>query len=267
MPLLAALAAACDPVGTAASGRPTIARETDRFAAQGWTGANARLADAAARGDADGVARAVADGADPNARAASGMPILMTAAMAGSEAGFAALLDAGADPNARFPYDRTKPEETGHVAELMVAEDRLPYLAMLLEAGADPNAKAGGNEPLIWHAALNRGWPALRMLVEAGADVDAFNHDAYGDTVLRFYAAGAFDKALWLLERGARPDHPLRQATRPELIGTYPVLEDIFHYPVNATAFPELAEAQAKAQRFVLAEGYDKPPIPKRHSR
>ena len=226
-----------------------------------WSGANADLARAAARGDRAGMERALAKGADANAVSKRGMPMVLWPVQARSVEGFEALLDEGARPDAPFGDDG------GIAGEMLFGLGDPAYLDLALTRGLSPDAIGSDGEPLVWKAYYADDWEGLKRLVEAGGDPDAPKRGMTGDTVLAVYAAGAFDRAVWLLEQGARADWRIETAPpgMGHRVGAQPILEDIFWKPTDAEAFPDLAAAQKRAQQIVSARGHRAPPRPKRH--
>ena len=226
-----------------------------------WTGANAQLAKAAARGDASGIRDAIRAGADVNAVSAEGMPMILWPALGGSLEGFAALLDAGANAEAAFDGDAI-------ATEMLVRLEDQRFLGEALARGADPNAVGSNTEPLIWKAHFADRWDAIQTLIESGADVDAFNHGEHGATLLANYSRGAYDKAIWLMKRGANPTWRIQTAPPgyEDRVGAMPILENIYYYEVDAEAFPEIARAQREAQELARDKGYPVPPRPKRYA-
>jgi N-acyl-D-amino-acid deacylase len=103
-------------------------------------------------------------GADPNAKDASGTPVLMTAVVYGDAELVRFLLDHGADPNAKNP--------PGATALLWAAGD--PAKASLLIAhGADVNVQSAlGRTPLLSAAAQDGAGPVVAKLLEKGANVN-----------------------------------------------------------------------------------------------
>jgi ankyrin repeat protein len=164
----------------------------------------AAVADAAKRGDRDGVRAALARKADVNApqidgttalhwaverddldmmdvliRAGArvtaatreGVTPLQLAAMNGNAAMIDRLLKAGADPNATLT-------PMGDTALMMAARTgKTDAIRVLVESGASVNIaeKWGGTTPLMW--AVSEGHAdAVRRLLEAGAEVNARSH-------------------------------------------------------------------------------------------
>ena len=173
------------------------------------TDADQRLLAAATVGDASAIARALADGADPDARDADGTPATMLATRGGHVEALRALLEAEADVDAQ---DATLDNPTLYAGR----EGLLDILRAVAEAGADPTItnRFGGvalirssrrghvavvryllNETDIDVDHVNRlGWTALleaillsdggprhqaivELLIENGADVDLADDD------------------------------------------------------------------------------------------
>jgi ankyrin repeat protein len=167
-------------------------------------GAGTEVADAAMRGDHDGVRRALARKADVNVaqidgstalhwaverndveladlliRAGAkvgvatreGVRPLQLAALNGSARMIDRLLKAGAEANAPLT-------PAGDTALMMAARTgAVDAVRVLIEAGADRNAKEtwGGTTPLMW--AVSEGHAAAaKLLIDAGADVNARSH-------------------------------------------------------------------------------------------
>jgi uncharacterized protein len=213
------------------------------------------LAEAAAKGDRGTIKRLIAAGANPNFRSAKGMPLLLWPMHKQNPDGFAALLESGA--NANQTDHRGSP-----VATFAAKNPDTRYLDALLRAGANPNARNTDREPLTFVAAMEGNWEHVMLLIERGAEIDAFNHENYGDTLLAFYAYGQFERAFWLLERGADPTFKIKDALAKNRIGAQPILELIFHYKIDAKAFPKGVAAQKKCQEFVIAKGIQPVPEP-----
>jgi ankyrin repeat protein len=168
-----------------------------------------RLLAAAADGDAEGIRRAVAAGADPDTRDSAGTPALMLATRARSADAVRVLIEAEADIDAQ-DAERSNP------FLFAGAEGLLDILTLANEAGADPAVtNRYGGVALIpacerGHVEIVRylvnesdvdvdhvndlGWTALleaillsdgglrhqeivRLLIDAGADVDLADGD------------------------------------------------------------------------------------------
>ena len=93
----------------------------------------AALADAAAAGDEAAIGRAMAKGADPNAKGTAGItPLLYVLAETRNKNGIRGLLRRGADPNYISP--------NGISPMLAVAQGKDPeLLSIFLEGGGNPN--------------------------------------------------------------------------------------------------------------------------------
>ena len=226
-----------------------------------FSGGLAELARAAARGDRERVAELVdSQKLDPNALSDEGMPLLLWPVHQRSAAGFRALLASGADPNRRAGNGE-------HVMHYVVEGGSAEIVAAALKHGADPDAVNRDKEPLIHIARRVRKWDVIDVLLENGADIDAFEGGLHGNTVLSLATGfGDFEHAFYLLERGADPTFALKQAPRPERVGAQPILEDIFHRPVDPEAFPEVWTWQQKCQALLRERGINAPPKPRRYS-
>ncbi|MFC7655200.1 ankyrin repeat domain-containing protein [Pseudonocardia benzenivorans] len=160
--------------------------------------AAAALAEAAAAGDDARIRTLIADGADPNAQSARGLPLLQWAMLKQSRRGFEALLAAGADP--------TRGDSGGTTAVHLAAQADTPYwLETLLARGVSPDTPNTVTQatPLMAALMAARRENADR-LINAGAQLD--RADRQGDTAL--HVAALINDAghvLQLLEAGANP--------------------------------------------------------------
>jgi ankyrin repeat protein len=133
------------------------------------TDADQRLLAAAAVGDAAAIARALADGADPDARDADGTPATMLATRGGHVEALRALVEAEADVDAQ---DATLDNPMLYAGR----EGLLDILRAVTEAGADPTiTNRYGGVALI--PASERGHiEVVRYLLdETDIDVDHVN--------------------------------------------------------------------------------------------
>jgi uncharacterized protein len=133
------------------------------------TDADQRLLAAAAVGDAAAIARALADGADPDARDADGTPATMLATRGGQVEALRALVEAEADVDAQ---DATLDNPMLYAGR----EGLLDILRAVTEAGADPTiTNRYGGVALI--PASERGHiEVVRYLLdETDIDVDHVN--------------------------------------------------------------------------------------------
>lgn len=223
-----------------------------------FSGGLRKLAQAAGCGDAERVAELIKDKKlDPNALSEEGMPLLLWPVHQRNLEGFVALLENGADPNIR-------PSHGGIMMHYVVQGGSADMVRAALEHGADPNGINRDNEHLI-HIARRAGkWDVIEVLLDFGADIDAFDGELYGHTILSTTTGfGDFEHAYWLMERGADPTYELKQSSLPERIGAMPMLEDIFHRPIDAQAYPEASAWQQKCQALLRSRGIEAPPKPK----
>ena len=173
---------------------------------------DAPIAEAAMRGDTEGVRALIEGGADVDAALGDGMTALHWAAERGDANLAALLLAAGAEAESTTRLGAYRP------LHLAARGGHAPVLGALLEAGADAGAATatGGVTPL--HLASASGSAAsVALLVAHGADVDR-RETAWGQTALMFAAAeGRIEAIGALLDAGADPDlvaHVLHMPTR-----------------------------------------------------
>lgn len=226
------------------------------------------LAIAAATGDADAVRRLMQDeGVDADAiffGSDGGTPLLAWPIQRGNPDGLRAMLENGADPNVRKAY-RTRDRGTRYHPNAMVwaaGQDDQAYLDLLLDYGGDPDTRNANNEALLFHAFIKQNqWRNVQLLVERGADVDL--QASPGSTIVSKYAVrGGFMMTHWLLEHGADPaldysyDVPVRAPDSH-------AIEAIFWHPGN----PDDPAWQIACQRWLMARGFTRPPMPEHYRR
>lgn len=159
------------------------------------------------RGDAKLAARALENGANPNACNSDGTTALVMAVLHSDKETVHKLIDRGADVNARTGLGRTPLIAAASVP------GRWEMVKLLLEKGADPNLKggdapspapvvaAGGDTPLT-EAAKSYDTRSLEILLDHGAKVN--EADNVGNTPLLNAALNANPAAVKiLLARGA----------------------------------------------------------------
>lgn len=226
------------------------------------------LAAAAGSGDAAAVRRLMRDeGVDPDGvfwGRDSGTPMLAWPIYRGNPDGLRAMLENGADPNAFKTYE-TKDRGTRHHNNAMVwaAQQEDPvYLQILLDHGGDPDTRNANNEALLFHSLIRRNqWRNVQLLVERGADVNVLA--GMGGTIVGHYASsGEFSKVRWLLEHGADPrlDYAYGKPVRSP---DSHAIEGIFWHP----GAPEDPSWQIACQRWLLARGIARPPMPEHYRR
>lgn len=221
-----------------------------------FNGPDLELARAAGAGDAAGVTRSIREThANPNAISSGGLPVIAWPILQGSADGVQAMLENGANPNLSVPS-----AGTAMAWVTKAADSRM--LQAFLDHGGDVNAQNNDGEPLTRLASLAGHWDNVKLLIERGADVNAQAHGKPEGTLLGYYSAGQFDKALWLLEHGADPGYRIEQAAAPERVGAYPIVENIYWWPVQAGRFPELALSQQRCQDLLAKRGFSAPKEP-----
>ena len=157
----------------------------------------APVADAAMRGDLDGVRALLRDGMDVNAAQGDGMTALHWAAERGDVEMANVLVYGGALLEATT--------RLGAFTPLLVASraGRGGVVQTLLEAGADVHARTSTGETALHYAAGTGRDDAVRALLAHGAEVDAVE-DSKGQTPLMFAAAyNRADVVRTLVEHGA----------------------------------------------------------------
>jgi uncharacterized protein len=158
---------------------------------------DARVAEAAMRGDAEAVRKLLKDGADVNSAQGDGMTALHWAAMKDQVALAEMLLYAGANVKATTRMG-------GYTPLTMAAKNgNAALIAALLKGGADANtATSTGVTPLML-AAQSGHAAAVQTLIDGGADVNA-KEKVREETALMFAATyNRTDAMAVLLKRGA----------------------------------------------------------------
>lgn len=227
------------------------------------------LAVAAGSGDAAAVRRLMRDeGVDPDGvfwGRDGGTPMLAWPIYRGNPDGLRAMLENGADPNVAKPYPREAGRSHTNYSNAMVwaAQQKDPvYLQILLDHGGDPDTRNSNNEALLFHALIKRNqWRNVQLLVERGADVNVLA--GMGGTIVGHYASsGEFSKVRWLLEHGADPrlDYAYGKQVRSPDSHT---IEGIFWHPGD----PADPSWQIACQRWLLARGVARPPMPEQYRR
>lgn len=157
--------------------------------------ADAPVADAAMKGDKEGVRELLKSGADVNAAQGDGMTALHWAALKGDAELAQMLVYAGANVKATTRLGGYNP------LILAAREGHADVIAVLLAAGADPNAATtSGTTPLML-AASSGNARAVTMLIENGADVNA-KEKVMEQTPLMFAAAYNRTEAMQALIKG-----------------------------------------------------------------
>jgi ankyrin repeat protein len=163
--------------------------------------ASSPVADAAMRGDKDGVRALLKQGGDVNAAMSDGMTALHWAADHGDAELAGMLLYAGANPNAMTRIGEYTPL---HVAS---RDGNAAVIKLLLEKGADPTVKTTNSGVTPLHlAAASGNVEAVSALLEKKVDVNAKENE-WGQTPLIFAAAQNRSEVISLLiKHGANPN-------------------------------------------------------------
>lgn len=159
---------------------------------------SATVADAARRGDMEGLRALLATGADANAAPGDGMTALHWAAERGDDAMVTVLVSAGASVNARTRVGDYTP------LHLAARSGSGPAVTAILKAGAkvDVVTSTGAVQPLHL-AAASGSVAAVTVLIDHGAKVDV-RETEWGQTPLIFAAAANRPEVVRLLiARGA----------------------------------------------------------------
>ena len=181
----------------ASPGEPQGRPDTSTRSASQSRGATTDVADAARRGDREGVRAALARKADVNAPQIDGTTALHWAVERDDVEMTDVLLRAGARVTARTREGVT-PLQLASINGSAVLIDRL------LKAGADPNAAlTSAGDSALMMAARTGKTDAIRVLVEAGGNVNA--RETWGGTTALMWAVseGHADATRRLIEAGA----------------------------------------------------------------
>lgn len=232
------------------------------------------LAVAAELGDAAEVRRLMKEeGVNPDKHfSPEGMPLIAWPVFTKNPAGLKAMLENGADPNAAILHHAQETERFRgryeNNAMVWAAKQGDPiYLRHLLDHGGNPDTRNSNNETLVFQAFIwQNQWPNVQLLIERGANINEPHSGGISGPVVELYAtSGGFERVHWLLERGADPglEYHGDLVTPPFSSHTAsPTIRAIFWKPMKAGVGREW---QTKCQRWVLANGFSRPPIPKNY--
>lgn len=165
----------------------------------------ALLAAAACEGDAEGMDRALASGADVNSRGERGFTPLFWALTCRNADGMRHLLARGADPNARLDNESSVPW-------LAATYSDSRFLRLLAEHGADLDGTEEHQNTSALLGGMTSGfqndyWENYYFVLDSGADINIRYGPMPGVTAPeKAVGLGRFDKALELLERGYNRD-------------------------------------------------------------
>jgi hypothetical protein len=193
------------------------------------------LAEAAARGDKEGVDAAIAAGADVNAVGRDGIRPLEWVGYK-SKVGFEYLLELGADPNAFNDSGKCAVHYT------LLYQDA-DWLRMVLEHGGDPNLRdrwevAGivSGDTALFSAASRGNQDFMKLLIDHGAEINVIDEDLGYSPLISAANSGYMPNVKWLLEQGA--DWRVRTTNG---IG---LAEAVLQYEYDPAKKPECAAAQ-----------------------
>lgn len=172
---------------------------------------DAPIADAAQRGDLEGVRSLVRSGADVNAAQGDGMTALHWSAERGDPELARVLVFAGANVEAGTRIGRYTP------LHLAARQARTEVASILLEAGANPMARTTNSGVTPLHLAAASGDArTLSAMLERGADPNAVE-GAWGQTPLTFAASQNRAEAIRVLvAAGADPNMSSRSVDTEE---------------------------------------------------
>ncbi len=176
------------------------------------TGSQAALEAAIRANDVGAIARALIDGADPNARGRLDVTPLMIAVDAQCPDAVSAMLRAGAAPNA-LAKDRNG------VVSLAVQSYRVPpygraIMMAVFKAGGDPNSRRPDGDPVIFRFIEDHDAADIKLMKAMGANLDI--RDRGNDPLITSVAMAQDWDMVWaLIESGARYDYEDGTSRRP----------------------------------------------------
>lgn len=190
------------------------------------------LARAAGRGDARGMQRAIARGADVNAIGEEGVTPLVYALSKKNIKGFRWLLERGGNPNVAVGADRLS------IVTLACEVPNIEFLAAALEYGGDPNWRddePGRHYPLF--RVLSAGGEAhAKLLVEKGASLNVIGGVASCTPMAEAIYLNNFELARWMLGKGADPKLSGARAGSLSAIGVVELVKERWSEALNADA-------------------------------
>jgi ankyrin repeat protein len=186
------------------------------------TGPQAALEIAIRANDASAMGRALAEGAEANARGKLEITPLMIAVDAQSPDAVNALLKAGAAPNAQA-VDRNGP-----VTLAVQSYRAMPYgrdiMMAVFKAGGDPDSRRPDGDPVIFRFIEDHDADDIKLMKALGANLDI--RDRGNDPLITSVAMAQDWDMVWaLIEMGAKYDYENGGSRRPismALSLTYP---------------------------------------------
>lgn len=162
---------------------------------------NGKLEMAALADDREAIVKALANGADVNARGGLGVTPLMIAVDRLKHHAVLELLNRGANPNLKATDGNSAVslavENYRHSPEIFFA---------VMEAGGDPNIRRPDNDPVIMRFLNDRTCDYVRHMKEFGADLDITTSG--GDPIITDVGTAADWDMVWcLIELGAKYDY------------------------------------------------------------
>ena len=176
------------------------------------SGPQAALEIAIRADDVDGIAHALADGANVNATGQFNITPLMIAVDAQRPHAVDALLKAGASPNAQA-LDRNGPVSLAVKSYLAKPHGRDIMLA-LFKGGGDPDTRQPDGDPVMMRFILDHDPEGLRLMKSLGANLDIL--DRGGRPFITNVAMSQDWDMVWaLIELGAEVDYENGKSTQP----------------------------------------------------
>lgn len=166
-----------------------------------FKGADAALEPAIQADDRAAIARAVAAGANVNARGLHDITPLMLAVDRLKPQAVAELLARGADPNAKAS------DGNGPVSLAVENYRQAPDIMFaVIRAGGDPNTRGPDDDPVIMRFVDDRNCEFIRHMKALGANLDIKSRT--GDPIICDAATGRDWDIVWcLIELGAKYDY------------------------------------------------------------